>query len=291
MLQELAGASSLQAFSAGATLCSTSLGTTFTILGTSRLTNTRLGTVLTTAAILDDVVALIMVQVISNLGTSAISFNSITIVRPIVVSIGLVIVLLLACRFLLGTLTVWLNRKRGKAPAGILQRLFMRNETAFLIHTATLLGFVTGATYAGTSNLFAAYLAGASISWWDSKVPHKSLERNGSTVTPLPEKAPADSPAEQMPIVRVPKEASTENVQTSQTDPVEGQTVGISKQSDEAPANRRLPSDSGALTGRHIYHNYYGAVVNRILKPFFFVSEGEISSGLLDLGINSNNMH
>jgi len=264
------------------------LGTTFTILGTFGLTNTRLGTVLTTAAILDDVVCLIMVQVISNLGTLAISFNSITIVRPIVVSIGLVIVLLLACRFLLGTLTVWLNRKRGKAPAGIPQRLFIRNETAFLIHTATLLGFVTGATYAGTSNLFAAYLAGASISWWDSQVSHKSLERNGSTVTPLPEKAPADSPAEQMPIVRAPKEASTENVQT---DPVEGQTVGIFKQSDEAPANRRLPPDSGALTGRHIYHNYYKAVVNRIPKPFSFVSEGEPSTGLLDLGINSNNMH
>jgi len=79
MSQELAGASSLQAFSAGAALCSTSLGTTFIILGTSGLTNTRLGTVLTTAAILDDVVCLIMVQVISNLGTSAISFNSITI--------------------------------------------------------------------------------------------------------------------------------------------------------------------------------------------------------------------
>lgn len=176
MLQELAGASSLQAFSAGAALCSTSLGTTSIILGTSGLTNTRLGTVLTTAAILDDVVCLIMVQVISNLGTSAISFNSITIVRLIVVSIGLVIVLLLACRFLLRTLTVWLNRKRGKAPAGILQRLFIRNETAFLIHTATLLGFVTGATYAGTSNLFAAYLAGASISWWIPKYPTSLLK-------------------------------------------------------------------------------------------------------------------
>ncbi len=125
----------------------------------------------------------------------------------------------------------------------------------------------------------------------DSKVSYKSLERNGSTITLIPEKALADSPAEQMPIVRAPKEASTENVQTSQTDPVEGQTVGIFKQSDEAPANRRLPPDSGALTGRHIYHNYYEAVVNRIPKPFSFVSEGELSTGLLDLEINSNNMH
>ena len=62
----------LQAFAAGAALCSTSLGTTFNVLAASGLTTTRLGTVLTTAAMLDDVVGLIMVQVISNLGGSGV---------------------------------------------------------------------------------------------------------------------------------------------------------------------------------------------------------------------------
>ena len=51
-LQSLASATPLQAFAAGAALCSTSLGTTFTILNTSGLTNTRLGTVLTSAAMM-----------------------------------------------------------------------------------------------------------------------------------------------------------------------------------------------------------------------------------------------
>merc|ERR1712093_57658 len=45
VLQSLSNATPLQAFAAGAALCSTSLGTTFTILSTSGLSSTRLGTV------------------------------------------------------------------------------------------------------------------------------------------------------------------------------------------------------------------------------------------------------
>lgn len=52
----LADATPLQAFAAGAALCSTSLGTTFTVMQTSGLSTTRMGVVLTTAAMLDDVV-------------------------------------------------------------------------------------------------------------------------------------------------------------------------------------------------------------------------------------------
>lgn len=60
-LLKLANATPLQAFAASAALCFTSFGTTFTVLSTSGLTITRLGTVLTTAAMLDDVVGLTMV--------------------------------------------------------------------------------------------------------------------------------------------------------------------------------------------------------------------------------------
>jgi len=62
------GASSLQAFAAGAALCSTSLGTTFSVLQASGLSRTRLGAVLASAAMLDDVVGLIMVRIITGLG-------------------------------------------------------------------------------------------------------------------------------------------------------------------------------------------------------------------------------
>ncbi len=277
VLQELVGASPLQAFSAGAALCSTSLATTFTVLGTCGLTNTRLGTVLTTAAMLDDVVGLIMVQVISNLGTSTTPFGSIVIVRPIVVSVGLVIVLMLACRLFLKPLTIRLNRKREQAPSGNLQRWFTHRGTAFLIHAAILLGFVTGATYAGTSNLFAAYLAGASITWWDSEVPHNSPKRTESTATSVPEEALVTPAAQQMPLARALYEASTEQVQNHRNGLIKEQTRGTSQNSSKASENRNLATNVATLTGKNIYQNYYGAVVDKVLKPFFFVSEGKLS--------------
>jgi Kef-type K+ transport system membrane component KefB len=78
----------LQAFSIGAALSSTSLGTTFTIPSTTQLVSTRLGTVTTCAAMLDDVIGLVMVQIISNLGGSGDSFRTVTVIRPLFVSIG-----------------------------------------------------------------------------------------------------------------------------------------------------------------------------------------------------------
>lgn len=58
----------LPAFAAGAALCSTSLGTTFSVLQASGLSRTRLGAVLASAALLDDVVGLVMVRIITGLG-------------------------------------------------------------------------------------------------------------------------------------------------------------------------------------------------------------------------------
>ncbi|OAA52913.1 Cation/H+ exchanger [Cordyceps fumosorosea ARSEF 2679] len=69
-------ATPLQCFAAGAALSSTSLGTTFTVLSTSGLARSRLGVVLTSAAMMDDVIGLVMVQIISNLGQNSSSFDS-----------------------------------------------------------------------------------------------------------------------------------------------------------------------------------------------------------------------
>ena len=93
VLGPLAGATPLQAFAAGAALCSTSLGTTFTVLGTSGLVATRLGSVLTTAAMMDDVVGLVMVQIVSSLGSGSgsgatSSLEPATVLRPILVSVA-----------------------------------------------------------------------------------------------------------------------------------------------------------------------------------------------------------
>jgi Kef-type K+ transport system membrane component KefB len=169
-LQGLLDATPVQAFAAGAALCSTSLGTTFTVLASSGLSSSRLGVVLTSAAMMDDVVGLVMVQVIANLGGGNIS--AITIVRPILVSIAFAIIVPLACHFVVKPWTLSLNRHRATYPDAWLNRALQLRPTAFALHTTLLLALVAGASYAGTSNLFAAYIAGASISWWDGELPH-----------------------------------------------------------------------------------------------------------------------
>ncbi|KAF7853615.1 uncharacterized protein EAF02_011920 [Botrytis sinoallii] len=58
----------LAAFSAGASLCSTSLGSTFIILASANLQRTPIGTLIAGAAMLDDILVLVMVKIITALG-------------------------------------------------------------------------------------------------------------------------------------------------------------------------------------------------------------------------------
>ena len=183
ILLPLVEATPLQAFAAGAALCSTSLGTTFTVMKASGLSNTKLSIVLTSAAMMDDVVGLVMVQVISNLGDTSSSFTAITIVRPVCVSVGFMCAVPLAARFIVQPLTVWLNGKRTGSPTGYINYVLSQDTTPLVIHTMILVGLVTAATYAGTSNLFAAYLAGASISWWDTTLSHPTFQGSGSSLS------------------------------------------------------------------------------------------------------------
>lgn len=165
ILNDLVGATSLQAFAAGAALSATSLGTTFTILSTTNLISTRLGTVTASAAMLDDVVGLVMVQIISNLGGSASSFRSLTVIRPVFVSIGFAVGLFLLCAFFIKPIFKRILSAKPKIPD------FVRSmQFAFLYQTIFLVGLVAGATYAGTSSLFAAYLAGVIVTWFDGMI-------------------------------------------------------------------------------------------------------------------------
>ncbi|EKD20205.1 Na+/H+ antiporter [Drepanopeziza brunnea f. sp. 'multigermtubi' MB_m1] len=248
-LRSLVDATSLQAFAAGAALSATSLGTTFTILGTSGLSSTRLGTVLSSAAMIDDVVGLIMVQVISNLGQSAGPFEAVTVVRPLAVSLGMAIAVPLACRFVALPVTLLLNGMRKSRPHGVVNRICQGTYTAFVTHTLILLGLVTGTSYAGTSVLFAAYLAGASISWWDSEVPHLAVASPPSREDLFAENHSSGSPEER------------EDEQSAREATSETSSFGGDREVD-------------ASTGKAIYHKYYAIAVQRILKPFFFASIG-----------------
>lgn len=241
ILMELVSATPLQAFAAGAALSATSLGTTFTILSTTNLITTRLGVVTTSAAMIDDVVGLIMVQIISNLGGSD-SFSVVTVVRPIFVSIGFAAGLFLACRYCFQPVLRHLVGLKEKMPRAMLTAQF-----AFIAHTCVLVGLVAGATYAGTSSLFAAYLAGVIVSWFDGIVAEPKGQGPGQ------QRAAAESPAQ---------EASGHDKQLprrpiSSSSPIEHQSA---EEHSETP------------TGTMVYERYYKEPVNRVFIPLFFVS-------------------
>lgn len=242
ILKELVGATSLQAFAAGASLSATSLGTTFTILSTTNLISTRLGTVTTSAAMLDDVVGLVMVQIISNLGGGASSFNALTVIRPVFVSIGFAVGLFLLCAFIVGPTFKRVLSAKPKVPT------FMRGmQFAFLYQTVLLVGLVAGATYAGTSSLFAAYLAGVIVTWFDGMIAQSKMSATASSATP-----PTDSTL---------TDGSQDNGGSRPSGQSQVSNVSSTNaQYDETP------------TGEKVYEKYYKQPVSRILTPLFFVS-------------------
>ncbi|KAJ5346924.1 Sodium/hydrogen exchanger family-domain-containing protein [Penicillium brevicompactum] len=246
ILNELVGATSLQAFAAGAALSATSLGTTFTILSTTNLISTRLGTVTTSAAMLDDVVGLVMVQIISNLGGSASSFSSLTVIRPVFVSIGFAVGLLLLCAFFIKPMLKKIISAKPKVPN------FMRSmEFAFLYQTVFLVGLVAGATYAGTSSLFAAYLAGVIVTWFDGIITESNMP---------PGDAPSGTP---------PTDPNSSHVGAQ-----DNGTLRLNGQSEISIATSTSAQRGETPTGEKVYEKYYKQPVIRILTPLFFASIG-----------------
>lgn len=249
-LSSIIGASPLQAFAAGAALCSTSLGTTFTVLGTSGLSTTRMGVVLTSAAMMDDVVGLVLVQVISNLGGDS-EFRPVTVLRPILVSLGFATLVPLACKLIVGPVTLGLNSMREKRPGAQLDRLFRLRQTALVAHTCWLFALVVAGTFAGTSSLLAAYVAGATISWWDSEVPHLAARAD--------DKAPATT-----------ESSSTRHDQNVVSADASAETSAAATSTPAAAPRVTEPDTHNS--GSDIYEHYYSKAVQHVLKPFFFVS-------------------
>ncbi|KAL1999568.1 hypothetical protein VTN02DRAFT_4344 [Thermoascus thermophilus] len=261
VLLQLLSATPLQAFAAGAALSATSLGTTFTILTTTGLIKTRLGVVATSAAMLDDVVGLVMVQVITNLGQggrAGSSLDAMTVLRPILVSIGFAVGVVLGCKFVFRPL---LNRfLSSKAPVPKWMKTF---HFAFLAHTCVLVGLVAGATYAGTSSLFAAYFAGAVVSWFD--------EISGLATGGQPEEVPADGKTEPGP-GNVGLRQPVNRRAGSHDRPDSGDTPSPS--TEESPEPMPNWSPRAVPTGELVYERYYKEPLNRLLKPLFFASIG-----------------
>lgn len=254
VLRELSSATYLQAFAAGAALSSTSLGTTFTILSTTNLITSRLGTVTSCAAMLDDVVGLVMVQVIANLqvgGGANTSLDPITILRPILVSIGFAVGIWLLCSFCLPSI---LGYVMGSCwDKMMLPKIMRTSQFAFLVHTLILVGMVAGASYAGTSSLFAAYLSGVLVKWFDE---YSSEDLNGH--------------GERAAVEAVSKENRGSQEQASR--PRGAQVVEQNQLNTTDSAGAADHEEVTALCkGEYVYEKYFKAPVGRILIPFFFV--------------------
>ena len=112
-------------------------------MSTAHIGQTRIAALLTTAALIDDVVALVLLQVVSELGGSS-TIEAITVVRPIVASVGMLVGTAITVRWILLPAQA-LVRRRVAAERGALVSLA----------TMTLAGFaaVSAAMYAGTSAL------------------------------------------------------------------------------------------------------------------------------------------
>jgi len=161
------GYGAVETFIIGAALSATSLGTTFAVIASASksvdLSQTRVGAVLVSAAVIDDVTGLVMSSVIHDLGELSNGGDvnlGWLIGRPIVASAAMAI--------LTPVLTKWFF-----APVF---RRYIEHSFAKFDHLSNitlmilvLCAFISIAAYAGTSILFGAFLAGAFLTYLPSK--------------------------------------------------------------------------------------------------------------------------
>lgn len=185
--------SPLAAFSAGASLCSTSLGTTFAILSSANMQQTRIGVVLVGAAMMDDVVGLVMVNIVTTLGHGG--SGGWPIARPIAASFGLLLVTMAISPYILRP--VWSAITKYLRPESELAQDAIRKSPlqirlgrlvhsiphlSFILTTAVLIIFVTIASFIDASVLFAAFIAGGLVNFLWNVDTETSADSDSSEV-------------------------------------------------------------------------------------------------------------
>lgn len=163
------GYGAVETFIIGAALSATSLGTTFAVIsGASKdvdLSQTRVGAILVSAAVIDDVTGLVMSSVIHDLGTLAGGQGANLgwlIGRPILASALMAILTPILSKWVLAPFFRRYVEKRFAAYDHISNIMLM---------TLVLAAFISIAAYAGTSILFGAFLAGSFLTYLPSKHP------------------------------------------------------------------------------------------------------------------------
>ena len=170
----------LHSFAAGSALSSTSLGTVLTLLSGPSLgfdiKRSKLGTALLGAAVMDDVVAFILSEILKLVGenteSGAMALGG-HIGRAIGVTFGFGIVMIPVTKYFIGPGFRWLKRTRsGK------WRTKMGREGMLFLMACLLMAMIAGTRYAGTSPLYGAYLAGLVVSYLDDLDVRVNLGRH-----------------------------------------------------------------------------------------------------------------
>ncbi|PBL03117.1 hypothetical protein ARMGADRAFT_1003913 [Armillaria gallica] len=134
------------------------------------------------AALIDDVVGLVIAAIISEISSvdeASVSIKWQTIVRPIMVSVAFGLFTFIASRFL--RFLVF------RLPAAWKDRLRTQHVQLFML-VSVLAGYVAGANYSGTSELFGAYLAGTLLSHVFALSSHEECEdkiEDHQIITPI----------------------------------------------------------------------------------------------------------
>jgi Kef-type K+ transport system membrane component KefB len=124
---------------------------------------------LTSAAIIDDVIGLVMIQIVSSLGRNGGTISGGVVGRPIGASVGLLLVVIAFSWGVLRPLCPWILKQ-----ADSIKSRRLRNQSRnLMVQMVILLVLVASGAYAGTSALFAAFLAGAGRSWWDNVATYR----------------------------------------------------------------------------------------------------------------------
>ncbi|KAL7419056.1 hypothetical protein Q5752_005892 [Cryptotrichosporon argae] len=159
LLCPLFGFAPVHAFAAGSALSSTSLGTTLGVLSAARsgpaLARSALGTALLGAAVMDDVVAFVLSEILAVVGGGAGNVGA-YVGRTIGVTLALGIAAVPLTRYALGPVYVryWNHPRVRRGEDGV----------TVLLLALVFLGSLAAAGYAGTSPLYGVYLGGLAVS-------------------------------------------------------------------------------------------------------------------------------
>jgi Kef-type K+ transport system membrane component KefB len=159
---------------------------------------TRLGTILMTAAVADDVITLVLATIVPSLGIG--EFTWCTVARPVFVSLACVMLVPAATVFAINPCIRWARRRPwGWLHTSTVCQALKRSLGGRSLYSFALVviasGFVAATHYAGTSELLGAYVAGC----WLRSIGHALCDPPSQTTLddrPETEVPPTDDTSE-----------------------------------------------------------------------------------------------